>query len=614
MILFPKNSIVLKFKNFGSIIMSSFSRREFIKVSVLSACSLFVSTTFTGCGDTKQSGNYIPLSFDHGVASGDPLSDKVIIWTRATPTADIADDKEFNIDFEVAKDIAFSDIVRKETVNTSKAKDYTVKIDVQELESGTVYYYRFKSGDVVSDIGKTKTLAVGNIDKVKMAVFTCANYPNGYFNAYTEASKIEDLDVSIHVGDYIYEYGMFEDDGTTPAYATKNAQTIGRVLPANNDKECITLEDYRKRYALYHTDSGTQNIHKACAMIVVWDDHEVANDSYKDGAENHNAGEGEYSKRVEEALQAYFEWLPIRPITDKKKIFRSFDFGDLVSLHMLETRVFGRDKQLNYVDYYTPEFDSESFMTDLTSSTRTILGDEQLTWLQAKLQTSTATWQVLGQQVLMGKMNLPAEILAPIAQLEFASSEEKVALMTQINTSLSELATIKAKKLQGAEISAVDEARISTVMPYNLDAWDGYAYEREVLFGTVKALDKNLVVFAGDTHNGWANDLKDQDGNQIGVEFATTSVTSPGLEEYLGLPDVASSMQFEGILGLLIDDLKYANTYDRGFMTVTFTPEETVSAWNFIDNYDSTNYGMQDSRFKSLKVKAGAGGRKIEEV
>ncbi|HHD78596.1 MAG TPA: alkaline phosphatase [Epsilonproteobacteria bacterium] len=594
--------------------MSLLDRREFIKISALSACSLFISTTLTGCGKDEEKGNYISVGFDHGVASGDPLSDRVIIWTRATPKVEVADDQEFDIDFEVAKDADFTEIVRKEKVNTSKEKDFTVKVDVQELEAGTSYYYRFKSKELVSPVGKTKTLPVGDVSSVKMAVFTCANYPNGYFNAYTEAAKMDDLDATVHVGDYIYEYGMFESDGTTPAYATKNAQNIGRELPADNDKELLTLDDYRKRYALYHTDSGTQDIHKACPMIVVWDDHEVANDSYKDGAQNHNVGEGEYSQRVADALQAYFEWLPIRPIVDKKKIYRSFDFGNLVSLHMLETRLFGRDKQLNYADYYTPDFDATSLTEDLTAPSRTMMGAEQLTWLQGKLQDSSATWQVLGQQVLMGRMNLPAEILGPVAQLENATDAEKATLMQQINTSLSELAQIKAKKLQGGTLTAIEQQRIDTALPYNLDAWDGYFAEREAILGTAKALDKNLVVLSGDTHNAWANDLKDMHGDQVGVEFATTSVTSPGLEDYLGLPDVGSSMEFEGVLSLLIDDLKYANTFDRGFMTMEFSKDEAISEWHFVDNYHSKSYGMNDSRFARFRVKAGVEGRNIEIV
>lgn len=606
--------------------MYEISRRAFIKVSALSACSLFISTSVTGCGDDDnkqdtQTNNYIPVRFDHGVASGDPLADRVILWTRATPQQeDIGDDTTFWIDLEVARDAAFTNIVRQESVPTSKAQDFTIKIDLQDLEAGSIYYYRFKSEETTSVVGKTKTLPIGDVRSVKMAIFTCANYTNGYFNAYSEAAKLEDLDVSVHVGDYIYEYGMFkDDDGVTPAYATKDAQRIGRALPADNDRELLTLEDYRKRYALYHTDAGTQAIHKACAMIAVWDDHEVANDSYKAGAQNHDATEGDYNARVEAALQAYFEWLPIRPIADKKKIYRSFDFGNLVSLHMLETRLFGRDKQLSYADYFKQDgtMDIGSFMVDLVDPDRKMLGDEQMSWLQHQMGTSTATWQVLGQQVLMGKMNLPAEILPLVAQLEndALDAQTKAAIITQVNRLFSELAQIKGRILAGdPTVTEEERSRVSRSLPYNLDAWDGYMVERELVFATAKSLDKNLVVLAGDTHNAWANNLKDIEGNQIGVEFATTSVTSPGLEEYFSITSTQQAMQIESVLKLLIDDLQYGNLNNRGFMTVTFTPEEAVSEWHFIDNYHSESYALLSDRYKTLKVKAGAAGRKIEEV
>jgi len=606
--------------------MYDISRRAFIKVSALSACSLFISTSMTGCGNDDnnqdaQTKNYIAVSFDHGVASGDPLADRVILWTRATPRQeDIADDTTFWIDLEVATDAAFNDIVRQESVSTSKAQDFTIKIDLQDLEVGSIYYYRFKSEETMSAVGQTKTLPVGDVSSVKMALFTCANYPNGYFNAYSEAAKLEDLDVSVHVGDYIYEYGMFkDDDGVTPAYATKDAQTIGRILPTNNDTELLTLEDYRKRYALYHTDAGTQAIHKTCAMIVVWDDHEIANDSYKEGAQNHDATEGDFAVRTEVALQAYFEWLPIRPIADKKKIYRSFDFGNLVSLHMLETRLFGRDQQLSYVDYFNQDgtMDVGSFMVDFVDADRKMLGDEQMSWLQHQMGTSTATWQVLGQQVLMGKMNLPAEILPLVAQLEndALDTQTKAAIITQANILFGELAQIKGRILSGdTTVTAEEQSRVSIRLPYNLDAWDGYMAERELVFATAKSLDKNLVVLAGDTHNAWASDLKDIEGNQIGVEFATTSVTSPGLEEYFSITSTQQAIQVESVLGLLIDDLQYANLNNRGFMTVIFTPEEAVSEWHFIDNYHSESYALLDDRYKTLKVKAGVEGRKIEEV
>ena len=383
-------------------------------------------------------------------------------------------------------------------LNTSKERDYTIKIDVQDLDAGTVYYYRFKSEETVSDIGKTKTLPVGDVSQVKMAVFSCANYTNGYFNSYMEASKIEALDVSIHLGDYIYEYGMFEKDGVTPAYATQNAQAIARVLPSDNDKECISLEDYRKRYALYHTDKGSKAIHATCPMIVVWDDHEISNDAFVDGAANHDESEGVWSTRVEMALQAYFEWLPIRPITNKKEIYRSFDFGNLVSLHMLETRLNSRTKQLSYAKYFDAQgaFDGTSFIGDVSSTDQVLLGETQLSWLKDKLADSSATGQVLGQQIVMGKMYLPAELLAPIGQLDYAKTEEEYnALIGQINTLMAELVALKMRNLQGGTLTAQEELRLQTKLPYNLDAWDRYAYEREVIFGTVRALDKNLVVF-----------------------------------------------------------------------------------------------------------------------
>ncbi len=596
--------------------MSLFTRREFLKISALSACSLYISTTFTGCGDDTDEGcDCVDVAFDHGVASGDPLSDRVILWTRATPLGDFDENKDVKVDLEVAEDEAFTNIIRKEKISTSKDHDYTLKVDLQDLKPAKVYYYRFRGKNPVSDTGRTKTLPIGNVSQVKMALFTCANYPYGYFNAYSKAAKIEDLDVAVHVGDYIYEYGMFESDGKTPAYATQKAQRIGRVLPSDNDKECVNLDDYRKRYALYHTDKGTQAIHKAVPMIVVWDDHEIANDSYKDGAANQNPEDGvSWEQRVRDGLQAYFEWLPIRPVSDKKKIFRSFDFGNLVSLHMLETRLFARSKQLNYGNYFKSDgsFDKAKFVQDLSSDKRTMLGSQQLQWLQGKMKNSQSTWQVLGQQVLMGRMSLPAEIIMLVGQLDVIPDSQKPALMQKINTSLSELAVLKVKKLKGGTLTDVEEARLSTVMPYNLDAWDGYPYEREVVFESAKMMDKNLVVFAGDTHNAWANDLKDKDGNQIGVEFATTSVTSPGFEDYLSLPNQESAKSFEQAVTLLIDDLKYFNSYDRGFLTVTFTPDEAVCEWFYVDNYDSHIYGMQQNRYKKLKVKKGKEARKIE--
>ncbi|MDQ7043391.1 MAG: alkaline phosphatase D family protein [Sulfurimonas sp.] len=589
--------------------MNFSTRREFLKISALSACALMISTGLSGCGGDDNSNNEADSSsFNHGIASGDPLSDKVIIWTRVTSTA-----PSVNVTYEVATDESFTNIIHNGTYTTDSTKDFTVKIDIQNLTSGTLYYYRFSSFGTTSTVGKMKTLSEGLLDTLKMAVFSCANYTNGYFNPYTEASKLTDLDVTLHLGDYIYEYGKYKDDdydAKIPSYATSNAQTIGREFPADNEKECIALDDYRKRYALYHTDRGLQALHAAAPMIAVWDDHEVANDTYKDGAQNHDDTEGDFQARVDAALQAYFEWLPIRPIDNKKEIFRTFNFGDLVSLNMLETRIFGRDKQLDYGDFYTAngDFLATDFTAAIGDTNRTMMGISQLAWLQGEMASSTATWQVLGQQVLMGRMNLPAEILTPIGQLEnpeaYGTTTEE--LLLQINTSLGELAQIKGRFLQGdSTLTGTEIARISTVLPYNLDAWDGYYVERETILGTAKALNKNLVVLAGDTHNSWANNLKDMNGNSIGVEFATTSVSSPGMEDYLSLADDNAAAQLEGALSLLIDDLQYTNLSNRGFMEVIYTKTEVRSNWHYVVDNDSSDYTLNSLRSKSLKSSIG---------
>lgn len=586
-----------------------FSRRDFLKISALSFCSLVVSNGLSGCSNNS---NPVEIDFLHGVASGDPLNDKVIIWTRLTPSEEI---EKLKLSYEVSKTDDFSALVHSGDITTSKDNDYTVKIDLHNLEEGTTYYYRFIVNGKSSIVGKTKTLST-TASSVKFAVFSCSNYTNGYFNAYSEASKISDLDVVLHLGDYIYEYGMTkEDDGVTPAYATENAQAINRVLPSNNDKELLTLEDYRRRYALYRTDVGSIALHKNVPFITVWDDHEIANDTYKNGAENHDDSEGEFSKRKEDALKAYFEWLPIRAVQadNEELIYRNFEFGNVVSLYMLDTRVIGRDKQLSYGDYFTQSgLDATAFQNDLTSSNRTLLGQDQLQWLQAKLAASTKKWDVFAQQVLMGKMYLPSEILLLIEQLNSADDATKPTLLQNINTKIGELVAIKTRMLQGdPTVTDQEKARVNTILPYNLDAWDGYAYEKEVILGTCKTLDKNLVVLSGDTHNSWANELKDQSGDNIGVEFATTSVSSPGMEQYVGLTTMQASMQFEGAISLLIDDLKYTNLNQRGFMTVEFTNDEVTTNWVYISSNDSTVYTIDSSRAKELKSLPGSSNRTI---
>jgi len=589
------------------------TRREFMVASALSIGSFVISTGLSGCDDNSddiisEDTDSLLINFNHGVASGDPLQDRVILWTRASPDSEV---DSFNITYEVAYDEAFTQLVRSpETAKLTKEGDYTLKVDYQNLEAGTVYFYRFKYKDKVSATGRTKTLPT-NTNSVKMAVFSCANYPKGYFNVYKEASLIEDLDVSLHLGDYIYEYGMFNSDGT-PGYATQEAQEIGRVLPSDNDTELLELADYRKRYAVYRGDVDTQALHHKLAMISIWDDHEIANDAYKDGAQNHDESEGAFSLRKQVALQAYFEWMPIRPAFegDNETIYRSFNFGELLSLHMLDTRIIARDKQLAYTDY--PELfsqaDATNFIADVTSADRAMMGTQQMQWLQSQLSSSNATWQVLGQQVLMGRMQLPAEFLALIGQLDGADEQSYAILLPLLNETLVQLATIKQRALLSDPTLLPEElARINTVLPYNLDAWDGYFFERETILQTAFALNKNLIVLSGDTHNAWANNLKALDNSYqpsipAGVELACPSVSSPGMEEYVKLSSLEEAQAFEGVIQLLLDDLIYFNAQDRGFLQVNFSPEAVESTWHFVDNIKSSSYQSLASRIKKAKI------------
>ncbi len=399
----------------------------------------------------------------------------------------------------------------------------------------------------------------------------------------------------IHLGDYIYEYGA---DG----YATEDAAKLGRTLPANNDKEIIKLDDYRKRYALYRKDKDLQALHHRHPFIVIWDDHELANDAWREGAENHteetaNAkNEGKFSERKLAALQAYFEWMPIRPIDDQHiKIYRQFDFGNLVQLTMLDTRIIARDQQLDYVDYMTANgLNAAKFQADLTNPARTLMGYTQRDWLLGKLQQSNATWNVLAQQILMAKMFIPAELLLSLA--EITSGNPTADTLNKMNTQITELVTLKMRLKQGdPSLTSQEKARILTVAPYNLDAWDGYFVEREILYGTLAQLNKKVVVLAGDTHNAWSSNLYSKDGVFVGVEMATSSVSSPGLEKYLNIP-LAQLQQFEFAFTTLIDELNYCNLNQRGYLMVQFDETQVQSQWVYVDSIKKSEYSIDTAR------------------
>jgi alkaline phosphatase D len=562
------------------------SRRDFIRLSVLGFGTAVLSSGLTACLD----GLSYNVKFLHGVASGDPLSDRVILWTRVTPQNERGS-SAIKIAWELARDPEFRQLVNSGSTETSQARDYTIKIDAAGLAPGSRYYYRFRSADQISPVGTTRTLPDHDAAAVALAVVSCSNYPAGRFHVYREIALRQDLDAVLHLGDYIYEYPR-------GGYASDQAAQLGReVLP---EGEILTLADYRARYAQYRRDADLQAAHQQHPFIAVWDDHEIANNTWRDGAENHQSTEGDFEARKLQALQAYAEWMPVRPLNEKNRdlIYRSFHFGRLVSLHMLDTRVIARDEQLQIKNYFDADgFDGERFFAAVKDTERTLLGANQRQWLLDQLQQSEGVWQVLGQQVLMGRMNLPGAVATQ--RISFADFARLVQLAT--------------REAQGIKLSPEDQAFLDSqrpllslpYLPYNLDAWDGYDDERNVILNEARAAGANLLVLAGDTHNAWANYLTNEKNEDCGLEFATASVSSPGLEEYLKLPPAAIAPT-EKQLTTLIDGLEYTNINNRGFLIMRFTETEARAEFTFIDSVFQDDYRILTERAASFAVEAGS--------
>lgn len=313
-------------------------------------------------------------NFLHGVASGDPTEDSVLLWTRVTlDRAAVASGQ-----WEVFESLEFGEPVASGNFTTDEERDYTVKVEAQGLSPGATYYYRFRCHGATSPIGRTRTAPKGDVERLRLLVFSCAAYSAGYFHAYRSAAVRADIDLVVHLGDYIYEHGD-QEFGATRGYDPPH--------------EAITLEDYRRRYAHYRLDPDLQAIHQQFPFATTWDDHEVANDAWRDGAQNHQADEGEYAERKRAAQQAYFEWLPVREL-EPGRVHRSLRYGDLVDLVLLDTRHWGRDRQLPASD------------PAVADDSRSILGADQEAWLEDSLLEAKARWRVLAQQVMLSSFPL----------------------------------------------------------------------------------------------------------------------------------------------------------------------------------------------------------------
>ena len=481
--------------------------------------------------------------FTHAVASGEPSANSVLLWTRFVGEAETV------LVWQVSESEDFARPVAEGSVTASPARDWCAKGVAEGLSPDRWYFYRFVApGGTTSPVGRTRTLPEGSTAGFKLAVFSCSNYGFGWFNAYGHAAEANDCDLAVHLGDYIYEYGA----DTYPDAAQAHPE---RMLAPTT--EIVALTDYRLRYATYRSDPDCQRLHQVLPMIAVWDDHESANDSWENGAQNHQPEtEGDWQVRKAAAKQAYREWMPVSDAP-----YAAYQVGDLATLFRLDTRLEGRDQQLDLGAVLRGKTDPQAVNAALTAfrngawaaADRQLLGAQQEAWLARSLAQSTANgtaWQVLVQQVLIGNLKTPASLASQLG---------------------GELPDYIRQRLAAAIAAS------GVGLPSNMDAWDGYPAARERVFTAALAADANLLVLAGDTHNGWAFELG-HDGAKVGVELGVCSVSSPGFESYL------SFLKPETLAGALVaenEQLKWADTAQRGYMVVELTPARAVTEYRF---------------------------------
>lgn len=524
---------------------------------------LLLSLGLAGCSQTKsifsfkRKNGVLPFNpqlkpFYHGVASGDPLSDRVIIWTRITPDTST---QTITATWQMATDTAMQNVVQSGTVTTDATKDFTVKVDVTGLSPATTYYYSFTSDGVTSTIGRARTAPTGNVNHLRFAVVSCNNYEAGFFNAFARIADRNDLDAVIHLGDYIYEYA-------TKVYG--DASTERFVEP---EKEVISLGEYRTRYSSYKLDADLQRVHQQQTFITVWDDHESSNDSYKDGAQNHQSNEGDWNTRREISKQVYFEWMPIRDYP-ANKIYRNIHYGDLADLIMLDTRLEGRDKlPANFDDPDTPK--------------RDMLGKQQYNWFMGELKNSQARWKVIGNQIIFSNFNVG-----------FAA-RNGMGLPAPSN------------------MNAIREAENNF-----LNFWESYPTERNSIIDTIEQNSiKNVVFITGDSHASWAFDVTKQaaiypDSNNsnyaspsptydratgkgsVAVEFCTPSITSANFDEHVGSLLAAQFENWTNTPIMLMNNsiynphLKYADVDRHGYFILDLKEDSAQANYYYVDRID----------------------------
>jgi len=512
--------------------VTELNRRTFLAATAATAASTAIAGRASALGIEATGASTGPY-FRHGVASGDPLPTRVILWTRVTPSADLApgigSGPSVSVRWQIAKNRAFDRVVDSGAFTTGAARDYTVKVDADGLQPDTSYYYRFVFNGTPSRIGRTRTAPDQSASphNLRFGVVSCSNLQAGYFSPYRHLAGRDDLDAIVHLGDYLYEYGPGR-------YGYGNSNTdIRSHVPAH---EMVSLCDYRQRHAQYKQDPDLQRLHAKLPFIATWDDHESANDAYRRGAENHQPDtEGDWQPRKWRAHRAYDEWMPTRmsdtaSLGDGDRLYRSLRFGTLANLSMLDLRSY-RSKQVE-----------QSELSEVNDPDRSITGDPQMVWLKDQLITPQVQWKIVGNPVMIAPVVFP-----PLPNELTAALNDVTGLLPPDG------------------------------VPYNVDQWDGYTADRHEIFGHISDHGlQNTVFLTGDIHSAWACDLPRNAGTYpasktVGTEFVCTSVTSNNLDDITNSPPRTTSIAVEEGIKANNRHVKYLNFDDHGYSVVDIT-------------------------------------------
>ena len=506
------------------------------------------------------------LAFGHGVASGDPTPRGAVLWTRVTP-ADLGHATPIPVRWRVFDG---DRLVAQGRARARPSRDWTVKVEPTTLRPGPEYRYWFEAGGKRSPEGRFRTLPTGATADAVLAVASCALHAGGFFNAYRAIANLPRVDAVLHLGDYIYEYGP-------EGYGGDIGKRLGRI--PDPPHEIVTLSDYRRRLAQYRADPDLQAAHARAAFIVVWDDHETANDSWIGGAENHQpAAEGDWRARKAAAMQAWFEWMPIRdpgPGRRSEAINRAFQFGDLATLAMIETRLLARTEPASYSGRNDPAAFAAALRVRADAS-RELLGVAQQRWLEGVLARSVragAPWQLLGNQVVM-------------ARVEGAPGDPA-----------------KAAAIYRSRVVAAQAAYAAGV-PFNLDSWDGYPAARERLYAAFRRAGSKPIVLAGDSHAFWANQLADDGGRRVAVEFGATAITSPSIGDIM--PDVPVGER----LAERNPEVLFSDQRAKGYILLTLTPANARAEFRAV-----TTIMKRDASERTVAAfEVAAGGTELKRV